>query len=68
MIGQPRCTLALVGYFRRLIANFSQKAKPLVELLTGHENQKGSRETIDWDTGQQEALETLLTEQVNFQC
>ena len=60
-IADLRSMLGLIGYFRRSIPNFSQKANVLFDLLKGQENTKRSKQPIQWEKIHQEALDELLT-------
>ena len=75
-VGDIRKLLDLLGYYRRYIADFAQRAKPLFELLQCHDKdpnehkgkeQKGksqsqvsSRKPILWNQEHQTALEDLI--------
>ena len=60
-ITELRGILGLVGYFRRSIPNFSQRASPLYQILTDIQNkQRHSKEPIDWNDNHQAALDKLL--------
>ena len=48
-IADLRSILGLIGYFRRSIPNFSQKAKMSFDLLKGQENIKRSKQPIQWE-------------------
>ena len=60
-IADLRSMLGLIGYFRRSIPNFSQKAKVLFDFLKGQENTKRSKEPIQREKIHQEALDEFLT-------
>ena len=47
-ISEPRSLHGLVGYFRRLIPNFSQLVKPLYILFKDKDLKTGSKQLIEW--------------------
>ena len=60
-------SLGLIGYFRRSITKFNQKAKLLLERLHDRENRNQERYVIDWQEKHQEALDDLLQELTTLQ-
>ena len=60
-ISEPRSLLDLVGYFRRLIPNFSQLVKLQYLLLKDKDLKRGSKQLIEWRTDQQSIMDKLLT-------
>ena len=71
-IGELRSLLGFFGYFRGYVKDFSQKVKPLYDLLKGKSVQKGSkkktksgqsydaREKIEWDETKQKVVEEMI--------
>ena len=51
--------LDLVGYFRRLIPNFSQLVKPLYLLLKDKDLKRGSKQLIEWTADHQSIMDNL---------
>ena len=71
-IGELRSLLGFFGYFRGYVKDFSQKVKPLYDLLKGKSVQKGAkkktksgqsydaREKIEWDETKQKVVEEMI--------
>ena len=55
-----RSLLGLVGYFRRLIPNFSPLVKPLHLLLKNKDLKRGSKQLIEWTGDHQYIMDKLL--------
>ena len=60
-ISELRSLLGLVGYFRRLIPNFSQLVKLPHLLLKDEDLKRGSKQLIKWTTDHQSIMDKLLT-------
>ena len=54
---EVRKLLGLVGYHRNSVQDFARIAKPLTDLLVGHQS---SREPVQWLDEHQQALNTLI--------
>ena len=55
-----RSLLGLAGYFRRVIPNFSQIAKPLYDILKNSDLTRRSKQPINWTEEHQSSLDNLL--------
>ena len=60
-ISELSSLLGLVGYFRRLIRNFSQLVKPLQLLLKDKDLKRGSKQLIEWPADHQSNMDKSLT-------
>ena len=58
-ISEHRSLHGLVGYFRRLIPNFSQLVKPLYLLLKDKDLKRGSKQLIEWTADHQSIMDNL---------
>ena len=59
-ITELRSLLDLAGYFRRVVLNFSQVAKPLYDILKNSDLTRRSKKLINWTKEQQSSLDNLL--------
>ena len=73
-VGDVRKMVGLLGYFRKYIAKFSQRAKPLYDLLVMQpgngrprkskkpqkQGQASSKQPVEWTDGHQKILEELI--------